>query len=110
MYERFSSAHAQRQAAQGVVASQLEHQDVGMVLLEQGGKPRTAADVVSPLMLALTTVAPEVFAASLFSSSGTQPVPRFRPYSALMESPSTKIVFPPAPWPARHNRQLTQPR
>src|SRR5512140_2715464 len=47
---------------------------------------------VSPLMLALTTSAGSLSAASRFCSSATQPVPRFRPYSALIESPTTRTA------------------
>jgi putative ABC transport system ATP-binding protein len=47
---------------------------------------------VSPLMLALTTRTAILRAASRCCSSGTHPVPRFRPYSALSESPTTRIT------------------
>ncbi len=46
-------------------------------------------------MLALTTRAGIFWSASRFSSSATQPVPRFRPYSALIESPTTRITGVP---------------
>jgi len=50
--------------------------------------------VVSPLMLALMTLAGLPSWISRFSSRATQPLPRLRPYSALRESPSTSIVRP----------------
>jgi hypothetical protein len=51
-------------------------------------------DVVSPLMLVLTTRAAIFSSASFLSSSATQPVPRDRPYSALSESPRTSTTLP----------------
>ena len=56
------------------------------------GRRDRPPDVVSPLMLAFTIWAGSFSAASFFSSSATQPVPRFRPYSALSESPTTRMV------------------
>src|SRR5580765_1669223 len=47
--------------------------------------------VVSPLMLALTTVASMCSRARRCSSSATQPLPRTRPYSAERLSPTTRI-------------------
>jgi putative ABC transport system ATP-binding protein len=44
---------------------------------------------VSPLMLALVSVAEIFSVVSFFSSSATQPLPRLSPYSALSESPRT---------------------
>ena len=58
----------------------------------RAGRRERPPDVVSPLMLALTTLAGIFSAASFFSSRATQPVPRFRPYSALSESPTTRMV------------------
>ena len=49
-------------------------------------------EVVSPLTLALTTDALILSAANCFSSRATQPDPRGRPYSALNESPSTRMT------------------
>lgn len=70
------------------------------MLREQARQPGAAAAVVSPLMLALITVAAIFCSASRFSSSGTQPSPRLRPYSAESESPTTRITgfLPAAGW------------
>src|SRR6185369_1797496 len=56
-----------------------------------GSRARPPA-VVSPLMLALTTVAAIFSRARRCSRSATQPVPRTSPYSAERLSPTTRIV------------------
>ena len=66
---------------------------LGLCVVSSAPKRDRPPDVVSPLMLALTTLAVFFSLASCFSSSGTQPVPRFKPYSALSESPTIKIVW-----------------
>src|SRR5262245_37182863 len=49
-------------------------------------------DVVSPLMLALTTLAPTFCCCRRCSSSATQPLPRASPYSAERLSPITSTL------------------
>ena len=49
-------------------------------------------EVVSPLMLALTTRAFTFSLAIVSLNKATQPVPRLRPYSALSESPTTRTT------------------
>ena len=65
---------------------------LGVCVLSKAARRERPPDVVSPLMLALTTLADFFSVANCFSSKGTQPVPRRRPYSALSESPTIKIV------------------
>jgi hypothetical protein len=68
---------------------------VGCTDFNKAGRRERPPEVVSPLMLALRTVAGIFWSASLFSSKATQPLPRFRPYSALRLSPTTRIVGEP---------------
>src|SRR4051794_10335314 len=70
---------------------------VGWCWASRAGMRARPPEVVSPLMLALTTRAGIFSRARRCSSRATQPVPRFRPYSALSESPTTRITGAPAP-------------
>jgi putative ABC transport system ATP-binding protein len=65
---------------------------VGLCVANSAGKRARPPDVVSPLILALTTVAAIFSRTKRCSIRATHPVPRLRPYSALSESPTTKIV------------------
>src|SRR3990167_5397333 len=65
---------------------------VGLCWASSAGKRERPPEVVSPLMLAFTTLVCGLSLAMRCSISATQPVPRLRPYSALSESPTTKMV------------------
>jgi hypothetical protein len=64
------------------------------------GRRATPPLVVSPLMLALTTLYFGYCSESRADSSGTQPVPRLMPYSAARLSPTTSTVRCAEPWAA----------
>ena len=65
---------------------------VGLCWSSSEGSRVRPPDVVSPLMLALTTVAPTRSRCRRCSSSATQPLPRARPYSADRLSPTTSTL------------------
>src|SRR5947207_2218556 len=72
---------------------------VGWCCASSAGRRERPPEVVSPLMLALTTAAGIFSSASRLSSSDTQPRPRSSPYSAERLSPTTRIFagVPSAP-------------
>ena len=65
---------------------------LGLCWLSSADKRARPPAVVSPLILALTTVTGSFSVRSLSSSKATHPLPRLSPYSALKESPTTKTV------------------
>src|SRR5689334_18325091 len=69
---------------------------VGLRCSSSGRRRALPPDVVSPLMLALTTLARSFSRARRCSSSETQPLPRARPYSADRLSPTTRMRSPSA--------------
>jgi len=62
-------------------------------LLSKAGRRVRPPLVVSPLTLALTTVAGSFWSFRRWSSRATQPAPREMPYSAERLSPTTRTVF-----------------
>ena len=65
---------------------------VGRCWRSSAAKRERPPEVVSPLMLALTTSAGRFSSTSCFSSKATQPLPRGKPYSADRLSPTTSSV------------------
>jgi hypothetical protein len=92
----------------------------GLCCASSAGRRERPPDVVSPLMLALITLAAILSRAICFSSSATQPVPRARPYSADRLSPTTsrrpgcrcrgRLRGPAKPPPAPRQQQRLQCR
>ena len=66
---------------------------VGLCCCSRAAKRVLPPAVVSPLILALMTLASILAESSWFSSKLTQPLPRAKPYSADKLSPSTSTVF-----------------
>ena len=64
----------------------------GRCCLSSAGRRDRPPEVVSPLILPLTTLTGSFCCFSRRSSSATQPLPRAKPYSAERLSPSTSIV------------------
>ncbi len=93
MWARFSSVKASGRPRSASLPPSSSTTTSGLCCASRAGRRERPPEVVSPLMLALTTRTAIFWAASRFSSSATQPVPRFRPYSALSESPTTRRVL-----------------
>jgi putative ABC transport system ATP-binding protein len=81
------------------------------VLREQGGKRARPPELVSPLMLALTTVAAIFCCGKPFFQQGYPAFATLQPYSALSESPSTRMTGLPRWRPGlRRGRPCSRPR
>src|SRR4051812_12877306 len=93
---RLSSVPASGRPRKASLAPSSMRTRVGLCCTNSGARRARPPEVVSPLMLALPPVAAIFSSASRSWSRATQPVPRFRPYSALSESPTTRITGVPA--------------
>src|SRR6059058_2971163 len=93
---RFSSVPATGKPRKASLAPSSKITCVGLCCASSAGRRARPPEVVSPLMLALTTVAGIFSWARRCCIRATQPLPRFRPYSALSESPTTRITGAPA--------------